>query len=254
MKLVIGYFYKKLLNLYGDNGNVEIFEYRCKARGFDVEVKEIELGVLQPNDVKEINLVFMGGGPDSSQKQMYQDLVENKKNFLKDYIETGGVGLFICGSYQLMGNYYKADENNILKGLGIFDLYTEDFGKQKPRCVGNTFAKISDLLLNDDTFKENNVVGNTLVGFENHGGRTFLENGIKPLAHVIKGFGNNGDDKTEGAIYNNCIGTYFHGPFLSKNSHICDYLIAKSLDLKKLESLDDSLIISAHKSAQKLKQ
>ena len=222
MKLVIGYFYKKLLNLYGDNGNVEILGYRAKARGIEVEIREIELGALSFENTKDINLIFMGGGPDSEQKRMHQDLISNKKKYLTDYIEHEGVGLFICGSYQLMGRYYKIDEQNILAGLEILDLYTEDPGLEKPRCVGNTCATLSSTLLDRPLFKENNIIGNTLVGFENHGGRTYLGEKILPLAKITKGFGNNGEDSTEGALYKNCIGSYFHGPFLAKNCHVAE--------------------------------
>lgn len=255
MKLSIGYFYSKLLNLYGDTGNVDILVYRAKARGIDTEVVEINpTSSLDTYTMRSLNCVFMGGGPDSSQKIMYQDLLKNKGSYLTEYINNGGVGLYICGSYQLLGKYYKSADGTILDGLNVFDLYTEHFGNKRPRCIGNVVCDASQQLLGDPVFANNNSVGKTFVGFENHGGRTYLGNGSAPLAKVISGFGNNSEDRTEGVIFKNSIGTYMHGPVLSKNPHLADYLIAKSLGVSQLEKLDDTIVIDAHISAQKLKQ
>lgn len=262
--LTIAYLYREELNLYGDTGNVEILVYRAEKRGFKVKVLDIGVGDKVPSTAPDI--VFMGGGPDSGQKDMYEDLVKSKKKFLKDFIEGGGVGLFICGSYQLLGNYYKASDGSVLKGLGIFDLYTEHPGEKSERfkrLIGNTVATLPENLLQDPAFLENNFIGNTLVGFENHGGRTFLADKSLAFAEIKKGNGNNGKDKTEGFMYKNAIGTYFHGPILSRNPHLADYLIAKSLGLKGLGKLgdtllegalpDDALVEKAHKFSLKLK-
>jgi len=116
----------------------------------------------------------------------------------------------------------------------------------KKRCVGNTVCKLSSNILKDPQFKAVNKLGENIVGFENHGGRTYLNKGLKPFAHVISGYGNNSEDKTEGAHYKNSIGTYFHGPLLSKNPHIADFLIIKALGLEKLDDLDDTIINKAH--------
>lgn len=254
-KLVIGYFYQKQLNLYGDNGNVEILVARAKARGFDTEVLTIDTTTTPSADIlAKINLVFMGGGPDAGQKLVYQDLIQNKGAYLKDYIQSGGVGLYICGSYQLLGNYYKSADGAKLQGLGAFDLYTEHFGPTKPRCIGNTLVKLNTALLEDTVFNAVNTLGETLVGFENHGGRTYLGKNILPLGFVSKGYGNNGVDTTEGVYYKNSIGTYLHGPILSRNAHLADYLIAKSLGLTTLARLDDTLIISAYTASKTLRQ
>ncbi len=245
-KLKIGYFYSDLLNLYGDNGNVEILLYRALRRGYATELVYVGLDTkLDSSVMSGINLIFMGGGPDASQQNLYQDLVENKGPYIRDYVEQGGVGLFICGSYQLFGHYYKAADQSILGGLGIFRLHTEHFGNHKSRCIGNICIE-SSLNLDDATF------GNTLVGFENHGGRTYLDSGTKPFGRVLGGFGNNGEDFTEGAMYKNAIGTYLHGPILSKNPHFADYLLKKSLGVEELPILEDNLIHIAHDQAKKL--
>jgi len=241
-KITIAHFYREDLNLYGDDGNVEILSYRAKERGFSVNVMYVDKNTKSMSGLlNKIDIIFMGGGPDSGQKEVYEDLLTNKKSFIRDYIESGKVGLFICGSYQLLGNYYKAADGTILKGLGVFDLYTHHFGIKFPRCIGNVVAKTS--FLKEHFF---------LVGFENHGGRTFLGKGVKSLAKVIKGHGNNSTDKTEGVIYKNSIGTYLHGPVLSKNPHLADYLLAKSIGCKKLHPLEDSIIWRAHDYAKKI--
>lgn len=253
MKLVIGYFYPKLLNLYGDNGNVEILVSRAKRRNIEVEVVEITPDFRFNEDVlRRLNIVFMGGGPDSSQKGMYEDLVKNKGDYLRDYVENDGLGLYICGAYQLMGNYYKASDGKILDGLGIFNLHTQHFGNHKPRCIGNVVSEIDSSLRHVIPFNVNNKIGNTLVGFENHGGRTYLSDEVLPFAKVKKGFGNNGEDATEGALYKSSIGTYLHGPILSKNPHLADYLIASALGLDTLSALEDNFIIDAHQAALNL--
>lgn len=255
MKLTIGYFYPKLLNLYGDDGNVQILSHRAKARGVDVEVVSVTPETnLTAKEMSSLDIIFMGGGPDSSQKGMYEDLLKNKGPYLREFIEDFGVALFICGSYQLLGKYYKASDGEVLEGLGVFDIYTEHFGSKKPRCIGNVVCDISEELRHIEIFNAVNKVGTTLVGFENHGGRTYLGKKMLPFAKVVMGHGNNSEDGTEGVLYKNSIGTYLHGPILARNPHLADYLIARSLGLDQLEGLDDSLILSAHTASLKLKQ
>jgi len=137
MKLSIGYFYPKELNLYGDTGNIEILLSRAKRRNFETELIQIDsLTKVDSSLMNQINLVFMGGGPDAGQKEMYQDLISNKGPFLKEYIESGGASLFICGSYQLLGNYYKSADGSELKGLGVLDLHTIHYGHSKKKVCG----------------------------------------------------------------------------------------------------------------------
>lgn len=251
MKLQIAYLYKNELNLYGDNGNIEILLKRCRDRDIDAEVLEINIDTdLSKIDKSEINFVFMGGGPDAAQKDVYEDLLKNKKEFLFDLFRSNVCGLFVCGSYQLLGNYYKSADGFVLDGLRLFDVYTQHFGNHEPRCIGNVVCKI-----NEDVFGKSfseTAFGNTLVGFENHGGRTFLGEGVKPFAKVVQGSGNNSQDFTEGCVFNNFIGTYLHGPILSKNPHFADYLIAKSLKIDSLPPISDDLILEAHLNAKNL--
>lgn len=253
-KLVIGHLYKSSLNLYGDDGNVEVIAARCLRRGIPVEIIAVEIGdKLSVESLASINFLFMGGGPDSSQKSIYRDFLEERKSFMSDYVSSGKAGLFVCGSYQLMGNYYKASDGSELKGLGIFDLHTVNFGKGKPRCIGNVRALLNNNIRSDKVFEQQYCVDGLIVGFENHGGRTYLGEKSKPFAQVTYGHGNNSEDSSEGVHLNNCIGTYFHGPVLAKNPHLADYLIKKSLGVTDLEEVDDTLTIASYTASKKLR-
>lgn len=255
MKFVVAYLYPNHLNLYGDIGNVEILKYRAVQRNIESEIKIIDLSTKPSNELfSNVSVVVMGGGPDSAQKEMADDFILSKGPYLKEFIENNGFGLFICGSYQLLGEYYKASDGTIVKGLNMLPLYTEHFGPKKPRCIGNVFAKLNSNLTSDPFFDDYSEFENSIVGFENHGGRTYLRDVELKLATVTKGFGNNGEDKSEGIHYKNLIGTYFHGPFLSKNPHIADYIILKSLKLDKLSKLDDRIIVKAFTASKSLKR
>lgn len=237
MKLIIGWLYPELMSTYGDRGNIIVLTKRCEWRKIKVDIKTIDFKTKSA-EIESCDLIFGGGAQDRQQGILVDDLREKKGPVLKEMFGRGVPGLFVCGAPQLLGHYYMTGDGKKLRGLGIFDMVSKHFGKNKPRCIGNTIGKLPD--------------GKTIVGFENHGGRTYLGKGVKPFTKVIKGCGNNGEDGTEGAVYKNCIATYSHGPFLPKNPHIADWLIAKSLEVKyknkiPLQPLDDSLEWQAHK-------
>ena len=250
MRITILHLYPDLLNLYGDRGNIECLIKRCLWRGIETEVMPILLKNQSSNKkIDESTILFMGGGEDISQKELYNDFIKNKGESVKQYIESGGAGLFICGGLQLLGKYYHPYEGQEIPGLNILDIYTKHFGRDKVRCVGNVSCKIIGI-----EYLQNK----TLVGFENHGGRTFLGNNARPFGKIINGFGNNGEDKSEGVIYKNTIGTYLHGPILPKNPHLADWLIKTALENKykkeiALQPLDDKLEWEAHNRALKFK-
>ena len=234
MKLTIGHLCPDLMNLYGDRGNIICLVRRCQWRGIDVDVQEVSLS--SNLELRTSNLLFMGGGQDRQQKIVAEDFKKGRGEEIREFIEKGGVGLFICGAYQLMGKFYRPAEGPDLEGLGVFDIETYHFGKEKPRCIGNVVVDWQ---------------GKTLVGFENHGGRTYLGEMVKPLGTVVRGHGNNSEDGTEGAVYKNAFGTYLHGALLPKNPHFADYLIELALKNKygpgvKLDTLDDTLEWQAH--------
>jgi len=234
--LTIGWLYADLANTYGDRGNIICLYRRCKWRGIKVEVCKIGLNEKE-GALSGCDLFFMGGAQDRQQKIVANDLGKNKGPVLKKMIENGVSGLFVCGAYQFLGHYYRPAEGEDIKGLSIFDLSTRHFGKNRSRCIGNVVVKVEKRLIGKEI---------TLVGFENHGGRTYLGDRASPLGKVKYGYGNNGEDKTEGCVYKNAIGTYLHGPLLPKNPHLADFLIKSALEKRyktkvQLRKIDDCL-------------
>jgi len=232
LQLRLAHLYPKELNIYGDYGNVLTIQKRCEWRGIDIIIDEIKVG----DSIKEHDLYFIGGGQDAQQIEVSKELLKNKEVLHKEK-NADAVFLGICGGYQLMGNYYQPLDAERLEGIGLLDVYTI---AGSARFIGNVTSKTNFIPKN-----------NTLVGFENHSGLTYIQGDTKPVSEVIVGKGNNGKDKTEGARSNNVFGTYLHGPLLPKNPHFADYLI--SLALKKrygvdieLAFLDDTLECYAH--------
>lgn len=253
MKIVIGWLYPDLMSTYGDRGNIITLVKRCQWRGIDVDVKNISLETPAV-DLKICDLIFMGGAQDRQQEIASIDLKENKGPIIKEMIENNYPALFVCAAYQFMGHYYRPAEGKDMEGLHLFDLHTIHFGKDKPRCIGNVIIKLNPMIVKLFPFdfaqgRHCSIV--KIVGFENHGGRTYLGKNVQPLGKVVKGFGNNGEDQTEGCVYKKAIGTYLHGPILPKNPHLADWLIKTALEKKyrkeiKLDKLDDELEIKAH--------
>jgi lipid II isoglutaminyl synthase (glutamine-hydrolysing) len=237
MELNICHLYPDLLNVYGDLGNILILKYRAVQRGIKVNVVNVSINSdFIPEDY---DIVFFGGGQDYEQSIVSPDLINNKKEAIKSYIESEKVFLAICGGYQLLGNYYTTPEGEKLNGLGILDIYSEG---GSTRFIGNT------IIYNED-FKE------TYVGFENHSGRTYIGN-LRPLGKALLGYGNNGEDGYEGCIYKNTFCSYFHGSLLSKNPELADRLILSALNKKykdvSLAPLDDTFELKAKQHILKL--
>lgn len=223
MKLTIGHLYPDLLNLYGDRGNIQCLMKRCQWRGIEAETISFELN--DAIDFTGLDIVLLGGGSDREQMLVCEKLREIRGDF-KEYVENNGVVIAICGGYQLLGNYYKTDQG-MIKGLELVDMHTE---QQEGRLISN-------IVLKSDLFDM------PIVGFENHGGRTFIGNN-KPLGKVLYGSGNDGQTGYEGVVYKNVIGTYLHGPLLPKNPQLADWLITQALrrkygEIPMLEPLDD---------------
>lgn len=251
--LRVGWLYPELMSTYGDRGNIMVLERRCQWRGIGITIVPIEFSTTN-QEVKTLDVIFGGGAQDRQQGILIDDLRKNKGPVLKEMIEKDIPGLFVCGSPQLLGHWYMTGDGKKLEGLGIFDMVSRHFGKDKSRCIGNLVGEIIDkdfFQCCPSSLRSSRPQRVTIVGFENHGGRTYLGKGVKPFAKVLYGNGNNGEDGTEGAVYRNCIATYSHGPFLPKNPHIADCLIAKALKVKykkemPLTPLDDSLEWQAH--------
>lgn len=202
---------------------------RLEWRGIDCEVDSVRRDDPLA-DLSDVDIILIGGGADKEQLYVCKHLMEYK-NELRNYIEDNGSLIAICGGYQLLGNYYKLQDETI-KGLEILDICTE-IGKG--RLIG-------DIILEADFLDE---PYNRIVGFENHGGRTYIGS-HKPLGKVLYGNGNADNSGFDGVIYKNLIGTYLHGPLLPKNPELCDYIMAKALkrrysDFRELAPLDDSM-------------
>lgn len=232
--IYIAWLYPDLMSTYGDRGNVIVLQKRCEWRGIDAEVIPVTLET-PVSELERCDIIFMGGAQDRQQKIAAEDFLQKKGPVVQKMVEKGVPALFVCAAYQFVGHYYKPYQGDKIRGAGIFDLYTEHPGDQSKRLIGNVVAEIID-------------TKKIIVGFENHGGRTYLGPKMKPFAKVIKGFGNNGEDGFEGATYKNAIGSYFHGPLLPKNPWIADWLIEKAVGT--IQPLDDSLEVQANQVMQ----
>lgn len=235
--LTIGWLYPDLMSIYGDRGNIIALTRRAQWRNINITVKPIGID-SSVSELRSSDMIFMGGAQDRQQTIVAQDL-EKKKKVLSELIEEGIPGLYICGGFQFLGKYYKEADGTVIDQLGVLDVYTENPGGE--RLIGNIAVDASETLGN----------GAILVGFENHGGRTRLGDSVKPLGNVMKGYGSNAEDGTEGAVYKNSIGTYLHGPILPKNPRLTDFLLERALLHKykepvELPRLDDTLANSAH--------
>ncbi len=234
MELKICHMYPDVLNLYGDRGDIICLSQRLRWRGIQVQVSRLPIG--QSARLAGFDLVFIGGGQDFEQQVLLDDLHRGKDREIRAAVEDGLPFLAICGGYQMLGNYYETYDGQKCDFIGAVDLYTVG---SKKRMIGNYKFQCSP-----------EAGGSLVVGFENHSGKTWLGSGVRPLGKVLAGFGNNGEDGTEGAHYKNVFGTYSHGPLLPKNPAFCDHLLLTALTRKygaaELEPLDDQAELRAH--------
>jgi Predicted glutamine amidotransferase len=234
--LKICHLYPNVLNLYGDRGNIICMQKRLEWRNIDVEITELPIGEMA--DFTSFDLFFIGGGQDFEQEVLTSDLFSTSKaQNIRSAVNDGKVFLAICGGYQMMGSYYKTWDGQQFDFINAVDMYT--VGGE--RMIGNYIFECTP-----------ESGGSTVVGFENHSGKTYLGSVVSPLGRVIKGYGNNGQDGTEGCRYKNFFGTYSHGPLLPKNPEFADHILKTALERKygsaDLSPLDDALELNAHSS------
>ena len=224
--------YPDHLNIYADRGNIAVFRRRLEWRGLSLEVAEVGLRDPIPADC---HLYYLGGGQDRDQALVAEDLAD-KAEPLRQAASNGAVVLGVCGGYQLLGHGYTAADGQRMPGIGLLDLETTAGSR---RLIGDV---VLDVTLNGET--------RTVVGYENHAGRTHLGGGCTPLGHLRRGHGNNGDDGCEGAVAGRRVGTYLHGPLLPKNPWLADTLLGWALDhagyTVDLAPLDDDFEQAAH--------
>ncbi|MEE8824079.1 cobyric acid synthase [Lentilactobacillus sunkii] len=212
--LNVCHLYGDLMNTYGDLGNILVLKYLAAKMGVELTSEVVSLD--QKFDPDKYDIIVFGGGQDFEQSIISKD-IQSKKQALTNFIEDDGSVVAICGGYQLLGHYYIGANGEKLMGIGALDHYTD---KQKDhRFIGNVVI-------------ENEETGEKYHGFENHQGITFLGKGERPLGKVLEGHGNNGQDKTEGAIYKNVYCTYFHGPILARNNDIAKHVLMNALKRK----------------------
>jgi len=254
MKLNICHLYPDLLDLYGDRGNILALAARCRWRRIEPVVQQASLG--DDLDFMGMDILFLGGGSDREQGLLVQDLMR-RQNELRKAIADGLVVLSICGGYQMLGKYYQMAGGEKIQGLGIIDIWTIAGAK---RLIGNVVVELDERVLSVDSDKSIAILAqapkySTLVGFENHSGKTYLGEGVRPLGKVLFGHGNNGEDSEEGVRYRNVFGTYLHGPLLPKNPHFADLLLELAVRRRgsdtRLIELDDCLEELAHQAMLK---
>ncbi len=237
----MAHLYPDVMNLYGDRGNVAALRARCERRGIGFQVVAVGLG--DRFDPDTVDLVLIGGGQDREQRRVAPDLAA-RGPALREAVEGGLPVLAVCGGFQLFGHRYVDHDGSVIPGIGVFDAETRHPGPVADRCIGDVVV--------ETPFGE-------VVGFENHGGRTYLATGQEPFGTVRLGFGNNGEDRTEGARRKRAIGTYLHGSVLPKNPALADTLILWGLqrrygDAARLGPLEEGAERSAHAAALRAAQ
>ncbi len=248
MKLVLGYLYPSVMSQYGDRGNVLTIVNRCHWRGIDVEIDELEVG--DRVDPDRVDLLLTGGGADTHQRLVFEDLLQVKGDGIRQAVEDGAAAFAVCAGYQLWGHYYRTASGEDLPGLGVFPAHTVHRANQTGTLL-DTITKAGS------TRAVGNLVvqwgSRVLVGFENHGGRTYLDTQARPFGRVLAGAGNNSEDGWEGVVYKNAIGTYMHGPAFPKNPVLADHMIKTALARRygsvTLDRLDDAQENSARQQA-----
>jgi CobQ-like glutamine amidotransferase family enzyme len=228
--------YPEYLNIYADRGNIAVLEQRTAWRGIELSVVSVGPGESLP----DADLYYLGGGQDRDQLLIAPDLLRHADSLRSAVAEGAGV-LAVCGGYQLLGHGYRGHQGDDMPGIGLIDATTVAGAR---RMIGNVVLEC-ELDPGDRR---------TLVGFENHAGRTRLGPGTAPLGRVVHGNGNDGESGFEGVHAGTVIGTYVHGPLLPKNPWLADWLIRQALArqgrTEPLEPLDDGLELEAHRVAE----
>jgi hypothetical protein len=224
MKVLVAHLYPDYLNIYADRGNIAVLAQRLAWRGHELEVAGVSIGDRLPRDA---DLLYIGGGQDREQALVAPEIA-GRTDELREAVDGGAAALAVCGGYQLLGRFYRDTAGVELPGAGLLPLHT---------IAGET-RMIGDVLLDCD--------GQTLAGFENHAGRTVLDEGATPLGRVVHGFGNDGRSGDEGCRAGRVVGTYLHGPLLPRNPWFADWLLEQALshragDEVRLEPLPDEL-------------
>jgi len=233
VRIRVGHLYPDYLNIYADRGNMAVLARRAAWRGHELDVESVSMGdEVRPG---AHDLLYVGGGQDREQALVAVDLTA-KADAVHEAVAAGACVLAVCGGYQLLGRFYRDRDGVELPGIGLLPLHT----------IAGERRMIGDVLLDCEW------AGRTLAGFENHAGRTVLDDGATPLGRVVHGFGNDGESGFEGCRSGRIIGTYLHGPLFPRNPWLADWLLAQALahasggEPPELEPLADELETVAH--------
>jgi lipid II isoglutaminyl synthase (glutamine-hydrolysing) len=235
MRIRVGHLYPDYLNIYADRGNIAVLARRAAWRGHELDVAPVGIGDrLAP---AAHDLLYVGGGQDREQALVATDIAA-KAEPLRKAIAGGTAILAVCGGYQLLGSFYRERSGAELPGAGVLPLHT----------IAGERRMIGDVLLECE-FEPGQR--RTIAGFENHAGRTILEEGAEPLGRVVSGFGNDGSSGFEGCRAGRVVGTYLHGPLLPRNPWLADWLLAQAIahqtgEAVSLEPVGDELEAEAH--------
>ncbi|ROP43994.1 type 1 glutamine amidotransferase [Pseudokineococcus lusitanus] len=210
--------YPELLGTYGDGGNAAVLAARGRARGLEVEVVE----VVGSEPLPSCDVYLLGGGEDGPQRHVARLLAEGDR--MARAVEAGGAVLAVCAGMQILGSAFR-DVDGPVPGLSLLPCRTVEPLPTQRRAVGEVVVE-PEAGLSD-------VPGlpplPTLVGFENHGGRTALEPGATALGRVVRGVGNgvevDGAAPVDGVVAGRVVGTYLHGPVLALNPALADRLL-----------------------------
>ena len=260
-RIKLAHLFPAQLNLYGDVGNIAALTQRARWRGIDFDVESVS-----PTDAQvppDTNIIFIGGGSDRAQSAIAEALNRLAPS-IRDRLDGGAALLAVCGGYQNLGSFYRSEHAGVVPGAGLFGAWTEaPTGGQRlsTGCIVALPADSPIAAAGRDSAARAGLSGQELsvVGYENHSGRTWLEEGAGSLGRVVTGNGNNGKDGMEGFMALPApggspglrLGTYLHGPLLPRNPHLADYILLCALSehgVTELSPLDDRDEWQAHES------
>jgi lipid II isoglutaminyl synthase (glutamine-hydrolysing) len=214
--LRVALLYPELLGTYGDAGNALVLVERARRR--DIAAESVVVSMADPLPAADVYL--LGGGEDGPQRQACELLREGS---LGSHVRDGAAIVAVCAGLQLLGTSFAVEGDDAYDGLGLVDVTTT---RGVRRSVGELAV---------------DVAGRVLVGFENHGGRTRLGEGVTAFGRVLQGQGNDG--ALDGFRAPRLWATYAHGPALALNPWFADEILAEVTGetLEPLATIADAL-------------
>ncbi len=217
--------YPAWLNLCGERASILVWQQRCQWRGWQLAVHTVDQGT--PFDPDACDLVLLGGGDAAAHQAVQADLATGKGDAIRAAVAAGVVFLCLGGGMQLLGRSFVTTDGTIRPGLGILNIEARAARRRSGAVVAD-----SEVLR--DAGRER-----LLVGFANHPARIDLGAGMRPLARVGRGAGNNGRDGTEGVVAGSIYGTSIQGGLLANNPDLADHLLALAVQRRDGAASED---------------